>query len=159
MISDRQIADMIMPPTENFSKKASVVKPMVLKNLRKAGTSQINVARRMSKTNAESTIRSVTTVPRETGKEVPSTFFSVAQREISPMRGMMRLAAKDIYTADMQLRREGYSCSGSKASRQRNPLRICGMTPNKSEKSIQSQCTPSISVSETCEKGKSLYIQ
>jgi hypothetical protein len=49
-------------------------------------------------------MRSVTTVPNDLGKEMPSTFFNVAQREISPILGITRLAANDMYTAEMQFR-------------------------------------------------------
>ena len=139
MMRVRHINDMVIPPTENFSKKLSAVNPMVPKKRRKAGNSHTKVTNRMSNTNAESMMRSVTTVPREMGNEVPSIFFRVAHREISPMRGIIRLAANDMYTADMQLRREGYSWSGSKACRQRSPRSICGRMPKRSENSIQSQ--------------------
>lgn len=39
--------------------------------------------------------RSVTTVPKDLGKEVPSYFAKMPQREISPTRGTTRLAAYD----------------------------------------------------------------
>ena len=64
----------------------------------------MNVMNRMSKTIRESMMRSVTTVPNDLGKEMPSTFFNVAQREISPILGITRLAANDMYTAEMQFR-------------------------------------------------------
>ena len=95
-ISRTQTMEMAHPAMENFSKKDSDVSPMVLKKRRKAGISQTKVMARITSTRTESMMRSVTTVPNAVGKEVRSVFFKVAQREISPMRGITRLAANDI---------------------------------------------------------------
>ena len=106
----------------------------------------------------ESTIRSVTTVPKDFVKEVPSYFFSTPQRKTSPTRGTTRLEAYERNTACTHEDKRGRSSNGSKACRQRAARKICASTPKGMESHIHVQFIPSFNASHNPFQSKSRYI-
>lgn len=106
----------------------------------------------------ESTIRSVTTVPKDFVKEVPSYFFSTPQRKTSPTRGTTRLEAYERNTACTHEDKRGRSSNGSKACRQRAARKTCANTPKGMESHIHVQFIPSFNASHSPFQSKSRYI-
>lgn len=76
--------------------------PVMLKNLVITGICRRKTAQIRTNSITMSTKRSVTTVPRERVKEVLSYRFKIPQRATSPTRGITRLTAYDMKTAQTQ---------------------------------------------------------
>ena len=111
-----------------------------------------------SSITTESTKRSVTTVPSDCVKDVPSYFFSVPHRVTSPTRGTTRLAAYDIKTASTHVPRRTGSPSGSIAIFQRRARSTCGTMPKRSESDIGSQKRASATQANDCAQSVPRYI-
>ena len=88
-------------------------------------------------------IRSVTTVPNDLEKEVPSWRVNTPQRVISPIRGIIRLDAYDRKMAWMQVLLRGFSPNGSKVCVHRSPLKTWAITPKTRAIMINTPSNPS----------------
>ena len=117
-----------------------------------------NTTPAMNKTKRVSMIRSVTTVPNDLEKDVPSWRVNTPQRVISPIRGIIRLDAYDRKMAWMQVLLRGFSPNGSKVCVHRSPLKTWAITPKTKENSIQPQFMPWAKVSEMRLKSNPRYI-
>lgn len=111
-----------------------------------------------NKTNRESTMRSVTTVPKDFVKEVPSYFFNTPQRKTSPTRGTTRLEAYERNTACTHEDKRGRSPNGANACLQRTARNTCANTPKGMESHIHVQSIPSFKASHSPFQSKSRYI-
>ena len=88
-----QMVVTMYPVAVNWCRILSILVPVLSKKLRNTGICRRKTQPVMSNTNRESMMRSVTTVPKDLGNEIPSQRFSTPQRANSPMRGTSRLRA------------------------------------------------------------------
>ena len=81
-----QMVVTMYPVAVNWCRILSILVPVLSKKLRNTGICRRKTQPAMSKTNSESMMRSVTTVPKDLGNEIPSQRFSTAAGKLSNAR-------------------------------------------------------------------------
>lgn len=107
--------------------------PVLLKKFIKAFDCISNVIPVIITTHIESIILSVTTVPNDFEKETPSYFERIPHLDISPIRGITRLAAYETKIAYTLFDFLGNSPKGANDKFHLHPLNKCPQIPNTNE--------------------------